>query len=483
MHRAVGARIGHRGSPNQLARWLIVIQTYLLAAALVGAVSVLALTRPNQLTPLQVVLSAAIVIVGMLPTVLFGFSNRQHLIPFIQLHGAYYAIAYGATNLIQYGYVKLADSAALTTALFYALLGILATYLGYGYIGTLSRGVRPLRVDLTLSDRSLFIIGAVFVGCDVATRVVPAIAALPSASQAVFSLGFLGSCFLAAVVVKQGVRAWVRVPAIAVLGAYVLVRLAEGTLAPPMLIGATCVVMYWYHRRRIPWLVIGTVIVGYALINPTKNEIRATTWGGNYTLSEQVDVFLDVAWEQLSDFGHRSQFEEQKYFATSLTRLGGAQLFARTLEQIPAHAPFWEGRSLLPLLTKPIPRIFWADKPEENIGNTFGRIVIGVLDPGDYVTAVNIPWIVDLYANFGLAGIVVGMTIIGIFLRYLVEKFSGTPGNPLRFYFGVALVLPLFWAESNISGMLGGLFWSFVLYYVTFRALRVLFPNNQRLGR
>jgi hypothetical protein len=64
------------------------------------------------------------------------------------------------------------------------------------------------------------------------------------------------------------------------------------------------------------------------------------------------------------------------------------------------------------------PRLFWSDKPigqslifgVDYLGTT-GRVSVGVSNPG------------DLYSNLGLAGLILGMFVLGFIYRFIYEYF------------------------------------------------------------
>lgn len=81
----------------------------------------------------------------------------------------------------------------------------------------------------------------------------------------------------------------------------------------------------------------------------------------------------------------------------------------------PNHIPFQWGKSWLTLLTLPIPRTIWKEKP--------------VLTPGGLVRdqffqgggSLPLGYLGDLYANFHIPGVLIGYWILGLYHRFLYE--------------------------------------------------------------
>jgi oligosaccharide repeat unit polymerase len=95
------------------------------------------------------------------------------------------------------------------------------------------------------------------------------------------------------------------------------------------------------------------------------------------------------------------------------------------------------GRYYLYLLVLPVPRIIWPTKPVVSVEWAFTTEVFGI-DPREGPTyTMTIPG--DLYYNFGLPGVVVGMYLLGIFWRAAYMWLARNRSN-----LGVVLVYAVF---------------------------------------
>ena len=77
------------------------------------------------------------------------------------------------------------------------------------------------------------------------------------------------------------------------------------------------------------------------------------------------------------------------------------------------------------------PRIFWKDKPNDRLGNEFGQrynvLTKENKDLGikrDDSTSWNMPFLNELYANYGKKGVIYGMFVLGLIFPYLVQNLS-----------------------------------------------------------
>ena len=81
----------------------------------------------------------------------------------------------------------------------------------------------------------------------------------------------------------------------------------------------------------------------------------------------------------------------------------------------PVNVPYWNGESYLPILYKFIPRVIWADKPKEIMGQTFGHRY-NILAGDNLTTSMNCPMVAEAYMNFGMLGLWSFFVLYGVLL-------------------------------------------------------------------
>jgi len=94
----------------------------------------------------------------------------------------------------------------------------------------------------------------------------------------------------------------------------------------------------------------------------------------------------------------------------------------------------------------------------------------------DNTTSFNVPWLVEMYANFGSTGVIVGMLLVGLLFAYCDGKFNRPGITMLELMAGTALLFDLFDQESNFSLMVGSkiLFW-----IVLYTALNIMLKDSK----
>jgi len=134
------------------------------------------------------------------------------------------------------------------------------------------------------------------------------------------------------------------------------------------------------------------------------------------------------------------------------------------------------------------PRFIWKDKPLSlnAKGNEFGK-AIGLVNPRDFSTSVGPTLPGDLYMNFGIFGVTLGMFLFGFLWRMIYLYFIKESGKSLS---GI-LFYSVFWIEI-IRGMedwtapvyagLVKLFLLLLIIHFFIYAKPSLFKNHQRAG-
>ena len=134
------------------------------------------------------------------------------------------------------------------------------------------------------------------------------------------------------------------------------------------------------------------------------------------------------------------------------------------IKQTPENIPYLKGETYYPILFKLVPRFLWEDKPREiaDIGRRFGFI-----PEANEINGFKIHHIGEMYANFGVLGVILGMLALGILFRVVRQLFFHGDASVFTMAAGAhILTVPLVNLESVASGV-----WGFVLWYAVLLAL------------
>jgi len=451
--------------------WLLVLLLVAFSAYLLDQ-------RPKSLSFNQALLSLGIAWLGFLPSLQYLADRQRPPMPFFPLVGIFYATAFGlpmfANNQKIEGSLSFKD--VTTTSLILALVGIAGMNLAF-YVckSTILQKVMPIQLPRSYPLSKLLILLWIFLLAHIAYLYFPSIQALPSLNQLLDPIGYIAYGMFYIIWARgrlSSVQAGILLSIFMPLE--ILQRFISGALANLMLLGLFVVLVIWYERKRIPLIPIGITLIFFLALNPVKGEYRNLTWGnGKYaqaSVIEKAKLFVDLSSKKYFGNGNSSKGSATRNSdsAQNLARTAHILVFAKVVEDTPTIVPSWNGASYATLFTSFIPRILWADKPIATIGNDFGRRY-RLLGKQDYSTSFNLPWMVELYANFEMFGLVLGMPILGCFLAFLEQKLNHSAMEPLDFVVGATIMFRLIYQESNFALMVGGIISLCLSLYLIFK--------------
>lgn len=96
---------------------------------------------------------------------------------------------------------------------------------------------------------------------------------------------------------------------------------------------------------------------------------------------------------------------------------------------IPEKMEFQYGRTLVLWMAAPIPRVIWPGKPEISIGKVIALEIYEKIDENSKAGGVPPGFITELYMNFGIPGIVIGMFFLGYFIKILYNSLVSVRSN------------------------------------------------------
>jgi hypothetical protein len=227
-------------------------------------------------------------------------------------------------------------------------------------------------------------------------------------------------------------------------------------------------IAYWYARRKMAWRALTVfVLIGVFVIFPLYNTFRnqSQDLAAQQRMSRAVD--LAMRWDQ------------QQYLRQSVTafmqRISLVYCVGAILRDVPQAVPYKYGETLALLpIGLFVPRILWPDKPNITIGREFG-VTFQLVNPLDETTQISPTITGELFWNYDLPGVIIGMFLIGGAMRYFYELFgAGIAMEPLRKACYLALLPFAIHFEGNVAGMLGAMIKSvLILALVFFVARRV----------
>lgn len=425
--------------------------------------------RPEALTLGQALLAAAVIVVGFAPSLVYLAGGARSPLPLLPLSGVFYALTFGLPAFSEDLDWRGVPAGAVTRAFVLTVCGLATMYAAYSLAGRfLFHRLRAVRIPGRLPPARMRFVAWVCFSAHLAYQFMPSWQQVPSIGHFFQPLGWmaLGLLYLSHLEGRLP-RAHGLVFFGLALPLVLLSRLASGALYEFFVVLVFLSLVYWQVRRRVPWAVLAAAAALFVLLNDVKFEYR-----GRVSLAELEtrDVWTKVTTmaEVLTERYGNLQRGPAEAAVSSVNRLGHIVMFAYVVETTPDLIPYWGGQTYTFLFASVVPRFLWPEKPEAGFGNEFGRRY-GFLHPRNFETTINLPWLTEFYMNYGAAGVIVGMALVGAGFRFLIQKLSSPASSPAEYVLGLTLVFQLFYAESNLALMWGGLLLTFVSLYLTVR--------------
>jgi hypothetical protein len=297
-------------------------------------------------------------------------------------------------------------------------------------------------------------------------------------TSATFVLGVLsafvgyGACILALHIAAGDDRRWLRLAlwfgVLPLAAVQALVFAGKG----PLLLALYSMLAAWhYAKRRLPVAALaGAVAVAVLVVFPTVNAYRVpnvrslTASSSNPTVGEFVSRVAAIP----SLFAGMSAGEYSRFAAESVVgRANGIDSLAVLMKydatlDLGDPVAYWQ----IPLYAF-VPRAVWPDKPVILTGTEFARLFVTPTEEGlrEY-PSIGVFHLGDLYASFGMSGVLIGMCALGFLFRATYHFFdpAGSPDLGRKFLYIVLLWSIVNGFESDIPTIYGNVLKSLVIW-------------------
>lgn len=415
-----------------------------------------------------------------LPTVRYLLlpAERRQPIPFLPVTGILFALYYALSPMLgldnmMWGQalVGTAPVPALDAERDYhlpvrlVLLGWILQCAGYLFLGRWRPGP-PTRIERVIAtiDRAKLVRWALLMiavgqGAELLQRVVELPAIVHSLVP--FSM-MLSHASMIVLIVMQRRGQLSRAQGVTIVCAALLavfIQLGGGATSKVIQLGFALCVGLWIGRRRIPVAYIAgaaLTALSFVAIRGAMTEWRAVVWFSGIEVSplERSRLMVGILARSVETEGVAATVRQG--WRLIAHRSANTDLLADVIRRTPHPIPFWDGYTYRSLIGAFVPRLLWPDKPMKTLGQDFGHRY-AYLNPWDRHTSINLPLLVEFFANFGELGVLIGMLLVGGVTRAL-EQLCNRPGQSLLMTAaGTQLLSQLFVMECDFSQQYGGL--------------------------
>ena len=423
-------------------------------------------------------LSNTIVLLGATPLFFWLKNERREAIPLLPMHGFFYAITFGIAgfhrfekSIFEAWHFEIRED-TFVYALVCVITGLLSLYFAYYLVAPrLLKKIDKVRLfPFYIKDKNAYTLLA-WIGY-------PLTCLLYWLSQEGWAAYlkpsfFIGYQFIFYVLIAAYFRgllsATTKVVLLTLIFPYQFFIgsvFLEGSIGPLIINLVAICILFFAIRQRVPWGWMALIILTILLIQPIKGELRNRIWQLN---EKGTSLQLKQGTTVIDSFGELSNVMSDNYLAgngeqpftikeasqASYARMNRLTTLIEVIDRTPDPQPYRFGSTYTPLLTKLIPRILWENKPRETLGNDWVR-AYGLISPTDYAYSYNLPWIAEMYMNFGFFGVLGVSFIVGLVFYVFKVAICQANNDPGKLAFGIILMMPLMFPESHLSMVLGG---------------------------
>jgi len=444
----------HREPPQRArrspARRLLPAATGLIThPLLLGAVSLLLLgtafiSMPTSIREGFLIVSAAVA--ALVPVAAAWRSSGFDIVELGVVVGIAYLALFPLRAVVVLGgldpaanaHVLDANAVIKQKALIFIALGLLAGAVGYlSPLGAgLGRHVRVPAVSVVeaptlIPSLALFVVGILAEAVVLVMNTFPGrFAVLAGRASGVVSATtvfvLVGLCLLArsAVINRRRVDIAALICAVCVT---VLVGLF-GQFKEIAILGLIAPLLMWHLSKsrgvRARWFVLPAILVIFVIFPVVTVARWASLTVGSNNPVRVAPAFFDQAidhnWVTKDEQRFRPYDPLVQPLAVASHRLYGYESLALAIRYTPSEIPYLEGATLNNLAAGLVPRVLWPGKPKIGIGYWFSVNYWGT-PPGVPVVPQTITHPGELYIDFGIAGIIVGLAILGLWYRFAWE--------------------------------------------------------------
>jgi hypothetical protein len=393
------------------------------------------------------------------------FYHQEKQIPFVPVMAIFYASAYALPAFQSSWRVRLlaVDSKFVDDAVELALAGELLL-LGAFYAVKLERLQTRINLQLDLA------------------RVAPLILVVGWALE-IFRISLMGKT------VPAGIAQWVvfleglpvvalgallllhlrgrlsrmlKVGAVALLAVTILADFTTGFMSVPASTLVLFLFVFVAERRKVPVvsLAVGAAVMMVAM--GVKQQYRDTAVRqGEFEITGRASLFARLMEGavrggdgKLRDVGSKAG-----------SRIDHLSAFAHVIARTPASVPYWGGETYETIFTSLIPRAIYPDKPKKTLGQDYGHRY-RFITPSDTATSINLEQIVEMYANFGLEGVLIGMFLMGLLYRCFYRILNHPEGGDGAMLIAANAFRVMLNIESDFSLVFGGIAQGALLLYL-----------------
>ena len=442
------------------------------------ATSLLYFARLNEVSPVQFLLAFVLLLLPWQAYVSWRRGGVPALPVFAMLafmYWVYYALPlfledHVFATFYERGAHELPQG-TITLALLMAVIGVCSLWLGMR--SGISRLIVPrAQLSLELSPSKLNYVRAVLIIGSLFSLSAAPLRLAGEGGRQLVSIIVTGIPILAfAILFRNFIRGqsnlWDKVLVLGFLFVRLMEGLSSGWLGTSTSILLICGAIYLMDLRRIPRWALVLVVLFTLFFQVGKEDFRKAYWKVGEQGVQQgqegrieraafwIQTSLDKWNESLSD---PTGADFRRAINPSVSRLSLLNQTANVIDLTPSVVPYQYGRLYSYLAITWIPRFVWPDKPSMNDANQYYQVAYGLTAESDLSNvSIAVGLLTESFINFGWAGVVGIMFLVGIFFDFYQHTFLLRTSGALMTAIGVILLPQFLGVEAQMAQYFGGI--------------------------
>lgn len=225
-----------------------------------------------------------------------------------------------------------------------------------------------------------------------------------------------------------------------------------------------------FVARRVRLLPIVAALTAVVLMQPVKGEFRQRVWDRQSAMSiaDRALLYVELIGRHWIGGELHQAGDQEQAVRTAAARMGGLLALAHVIELTPAAVPHQYGATYRHFQYAFVPRVLYPEKPISQSADVWASVMYGYTsERGTAHVMVGLPQIAEAYINFGFAGALLLLMLIGCLFRACDElvghRNADTGALAIYLYF---LLNAMSCMEGSLAQFWGGVPQMFLLYGV-----------------
>jgi hypothetical protein len=179
----------------------------------------------------------------------------------------------------------------------------------------------------------------------------------------------------------------------------------------------------FFFRGRISWMLIALMVLVFIPYHSLFKIYRVQVIQVREQSALDSIYSLDKSIETVTKGAEKEKDAALKSFFFFLDRVDGRKYIEIITQKTGVQVPFLHGETFISFFYSFIPRLIWPEKPQLLLGQLMNKTFKLSASPKTFVPSTLLG---EFYWNFGIAGVIFGMALVGILFAIINDAFMSS---------------------------------------------------------